>query len=673
MTLVVNDRVQEVSTSTGSGPFVLGGGVTGYQTFSVGIGNTNSTYYTITNGTNWMDILGTYTSAANSITVDKILTSSAGGTTAVSFAAGTKNVFCTYPAATAVLAAPAAYPTIQPTLNLDFANTRQLDPRITFVRNSTAAYYDGQTSAMAEQNLLSYSQDFSNGVWIAGNGGSKTSTTTLAPDGTSTAVTVSLPAQFSNILHATNSLINGTTYTISFYARRDSGTNVLSIYSASGFSIGTYTPTTTWVRYAVSFTWSNPTTSTGIYVAQDRNTTGFSDIQIWGAQLEQRSSATAYTPTTTAAITNYIPVLMTAPAGVARFDCDPITGKSLGLLIEESRVNLFTYSSDFSNGVWNKYGNPNCTYDTAIAPDGTLTADLIPLVTGASGTQGFFTSAVTTTQVYTHSIYIKPLDSQLYFALLNFDGLSTSYNLSTMQVSNGEGGTSTGTITAVGNGWYRLTRTVTSAGGTQYPVCIAIPSYPRSGGVTAWTPLSPSRTLFWGAQLEAGSFATSYIPTVASTVTRAADTASMTGTNFSSWYNQSQGSLYVEAWSPYATGALWGVSASLNDGVNNYNNIYMIRSGAQMYAASNGSALSMGSAPGTSMYKAILSYKPSLYVSGVNGVTTTYTTLTSVSATINKLSIGNAYVTDSPVNGWVRKLSYYPVALSSANLVALTF
>ena len=161
MTLVVNDRVQEVSTSTGSGPFVLGGGVTGYQTFSVGIGNTNSTYYTITNGTNWMDILGTYTSAANSITVDKILTSSAGGTTAVSFAAGTKNIFCTYPAATAVLAAPAAYPTIQPSLNLDFANTKQLDPRITFVRNSTAAYYDGQTSALAEQNLVTQSQTFS--------------------------------------------------------------------------------------------------------------------------------------------------------------------------------------------------------------------------------------------------------------------------------------------------------------------------------------------------------------------------------------------------------------------------------------------------------------------------------------------------------------------------------
>ena len=71
-----------------------------------------------------------------------------------------------------------SYPTIQPTLNLDFANTKQLDPRITFVRNSTAAYYDGQTSAMAEQNLLLQSNTFSNAAWVATNGRTITNGTT---------------------------------------------------------------------------------------------------------------------------------------------------------------------------------------------------------------------------------------------------------------------------------------------------------------------------------------------------------------------------------------------------------------------------------------------------------------------------------------------------------------
>jgi hypothetical protein len=51
----------------------------------------------------------------------------------------------------------------------------------------------------------------------------------------------------------------------------------------------------------------------------------------------------------------------------------------------------------------------------------------------------------------------------------------------------------------------------------------------------------------WGAQVEAGAFATSYIPTVASQVTRSADSAVMTGTNFSSWYNASEGTFYCEA------------------------------------------------------------------------------------------------------------------------------
>ena len=57
------------------------------------------------------------------------------------------------------------YPTIKPSLNLDFVSSRQLDPRITFARNCSASYYDGKTTAKAEENLLKYSQDFSNAVW----------------------------------------------------------------------------------------------------------------------------------------------------------------------------------------------------------------------------------------------------------------------------------------------------------------------------------------------------------------------------------------------------------------------------------------------------------------------------------------------------------------------------
>jgi hypothetical protein len=96
MALVVKDRVQEVSTTTGTGTFTLAGAVTGFQSFSA-IGDGNTTYYVIVGGSEWEVGLGTYTSSGTTLSRDTILESSNGGT-AVNFSAGTKNVFVTYPA-----------------------------------------------------------------------------------------------------------------------------------------------------------------------------------------------------------------------------------------------------------------------------------------------------------------------------------------------------------------------------------------------------------------------------------------------------------------------------------------------------------------------------------------------------------------------------------------------
>jgi len=96
MPLVVKDRVQETSTTTGTGTFTLAGAVTGFQSFSA-IGNGNTTYYAIVGGTEWEVGLGTYTSSGTTLSRDTILASSNGGS-AVNFSAGTKNVFVTYPA-----------------------------------------------------------------------------------------------------------------------------------------------------------------------------------------------------------------------------------------------------------------------------------------------------------------------------------------------------------------------------------------------------------------------------------------------------------------------------------------------------------------------------------------------------------------------------------------------
>ncbi len=98
MALVVKDRVRETSTSTGTGTIILNGAVSGFQGFSV-IGDGNTTYYTIVDAAtgSWEVGIGTYTLTGATLSRDSVLESSNAGNK-VDFAAGTKDVFCTYPA-----------------------------------------------------------------------------------------------------------------------------------------------------------------------------------------------------------------------------------------------------------------------------------------------------------------------------------------------------------------------------------------------------------------------------------------------------------------------------------------------------------------------------------------------------------------------------------------------
>ena len=104
MALVVNDRVKETSTTTGTGTLNLAGAVSGFQTFVAGVGDTNTTYYAIFNQgtTEWEVGLGTVTDAATDTLARTTVISSSNSGSAVDFASGTKDVFCTLPASKAV-------------------------------------------------------------------------------------------------------------------------------------------------------------------------------------------------------------------------------------------------------------------------------------------------------------------------------------------------------------------------------------------------------------------------------------------------------------------------------------------------------------------------------------------------------------------------------------------
>ena len=104
MALVVNDRVKETSTTTGTGTLNLAGAVAGFETFVAGIGNSNTTYYSIVNENGEFEVgLGTVTDATPDTLARTTVISSSNSDSAVNFSAGTKDVFCTLPASKAVI------------------------------------------------------------------------------------------------------------------------------------------------------------------------------------------------------------------------------------------------------------------------------------------------------------------------------------------------------------------------------------------------------------------------------------------------------------------------------------------------------------------------------------------------------------------------------------------
>lgn len=225
-----------------------------------------------------------------------------------------------------------------------------------------------------------------------------------------------------------------------------------------------------------------------------------------------------------------------------RFDYDPVTLAPHGLLIEEARTNLLLYSADFTNAAYVN-SNVTVTANATAAPDGTTTADL--LTAAATASVNLQQSSAVAATSATYSIFAKQGSGATQanaFRLRNTTTATTlveiTINYSTGAVTYVTGSTGAAAVN-FGNGWWRITLTattgITSGDTIRCDQCFVGAS---TVGHNAYV---------WGAQLEAGAFATSYIPTVASTVTRNADVATMTGTNFSSWYNQSEGTFVTEA------------------------------------------------------------------------------------------------------------------------------
>lgn len=400
-------------------------------------------------------------------------------------------------------------------------------------------------------------------------------------------------------------------------------------------------------------------------------------------------SRITFTRASTATYFDSTGVMQTAAINAPRFDFDPASKEPKGLLIEEQRTNLLTYSEQFDNAAWTKTRS-TITANTIIAPDGALTADTFA-DTADNNTHILRTATITsapTTSAVTATIYVKQNNQSNLFILYVSGDLDTStygrvastFNLSTGTVAgnaSANGATFTSnSITPVGNGWYRcsVTGTVGSTGsptGVRFVAGFATVSNASVASSYAGTGQS---VYIWGAQLEAGAFATSYIPTVASQVTRAADSAVMTGTDFSSWYNATEGTLYSVASSSDISGSRIGFSIS--DGTTSNRIQTLHGTTIRGFIGSSGTQMSQ-SIPSVSfanneISKVSLAYKLNDGNVATNNVLGTLDTVLSVPS-VNQARFGGAVgQATATLNGHLRKIAYYPTRLSNTELKAIT-
>ena len=582
-----------------------------------------------------------------------------------------------------------------PSLDLRFADNKSLVDAttgaslVTFTRASSGTYVgsDGLIKS-AVTNLLVQSEDFST-TWT-NTESTEASNVETAPNGTLTAdkLIPDVGVTSGQFRQDVSKAATATTYTCSVYGkaaefnrlsirvehngstgnRADVGFSlsdgsVVSAAAALGtFSGASATATSVgagWYRFTLSFTSSTETSIRVRLFGFDSSLpcNGTSGIYLWGAQLEQASTVGEYIPTTS--------TINSAP----RFDHNPTTGESLGLLVEEARTNLVR-NNTMVGAVAGSPGTPptngwlivnNATYTSSILGTGTENGinyiDIQYVVAAAAPAATLFycdTPAASALTAYTGSYYLKLISGTIpQVRFIWQDGIST-YNRTFF--------TLTSTLT-------RYTDTLTTA---------VLANLARFAvGIDA-APSGATFVIRIGLpQVEQGAFATSPILTSSATVTRAADVASITGTNFSSWYNQTEGTIYSAATatsstSSDSTAAAVGIAA-FTDGTNAERIRYGALTFSTVWVDNNTSQANLSSGAFTQNQQVNLAsaFKLNNFALVRDGGSV-QTDATGTLPTLTQVELGRSGVGTGLFTGTIKRLAYWGQRLANPTLQSIT-
>jgi hypothetical protein len=525
-------------------------------------------------------------------------------------------------------------------------------------------------------NLAEYSEDFSNAVWTKARV-TITANDTTAPNGTATADKVSLNSGTNSKLIQQAYSQNGA-FTQTVYAK--AGTHnfmqllvgsdatpycnfdlVNGTYSASGCTASITSVGNGWFYLTMSY---STTIGTDYYLwvvdslssarADSTSSTGY--YYVWGFQLNIGSTAKPYFPTTDR-------------LNVPRLTYQNGGGGCPSLLLEKQSTNLALYSEQFDNAAWTAINGATITANSVISPDGTQNADTLNVTTTAYSSVYNTTAYSLSTGLYAQSIYAKKgTKNWLYILDLGGSGAKAWFNLDTGVVGTVASGY-TATMENVGNGWYRCILIETA---NRSPLYF---HFGASDADNSFTPSSSGSIFIWGAQLEASSYPTSYIPTTSSSATRVADACSKTG--ISSLIGQTSGTMFVDTYVGNETDEVYGwLQASLSGNPND--SIQINRAGTsvqcQIYVGSGIQGfISGGTIAKGQRIKVAVGYKQNDVVLYLNGTQIGVDTSTNIpTCAVFQLGAYPPLPNDYTNDGGINQAILFPTRLTNAELASLT-
>jgi len=477
------------------------------------------------------------------------------------------------------------------------------------------------------------------------SGWSKSKVTEVDGGGFNGQVSKVLTVTSDNIIYRQNSLTSaGVVYTASIYARLISGTGTLKINhqnSPSG-SDTVVSISSQWQRFEVDFIGLGGSTAVGL-----RGMLTGDVIEVSSLQVEEGTTASDFVANTTGS-----PKYFAAATYAPRVPM---------ILVEPAATNFIDYSDLNTAGLWYSVGF-NITQNAILSPDGLNNGTKLEQTSTTRNFSGAFISSSTGTSV-TYSFWVKKGSGDTHlngFIIRNHSrspySMRGSINLETGEIIQNDFGAGNLIVESYPNGWFKVKATRD----TDISVGDDIRIYPPYFSSDISNEIGQYVYTF-GHQLEYGSVATSYTPTSGSAVTRAKDLLIIDGSDFTDFYNQSEGTFYQEVSSKIIAETNWYLSVS--DNTNNSGMVFTRSAGTHRVAVQGQIEKSFSTAVLGQIHRLAMSHDSSAseFRASVDGVNSNPNPMTGVTIPTNltQLNIGSRY-NGTAMCGHIKRVIFWP-------------